>query len=176
MASIHRQFIREPQSRAASQLKQLPVSPYGSLCGSQRELHQCQDVAECLEVWRLWMGGHWKLQNGVIPDGSSRRFHEISLFPLPLGQPWHYSALSQKGVAITEPFWVIFDVFLYICCHMFLNHFYCLIKKISSINNHNIIFFFSQLEDDILSVILCQFHFQMVKQKVYSLPESLFNT
>ena len=33
-------------------------------------------------------------------------------------------------------------VFVYICCHMFLNHFYWLIKKISSINNHNIIFFF----------------------------------
>src|SRR6218665_964209 len=32
MAPIHRQFIPEPQSRAASQRKQLPVSPYGSLC------------------------------------------------------------------------------------------------------------------------------------------------
>ena len=84
-------------------------------------------------------------------------------------------ALSQKGLATTEPFWVIFDVFVNLCCHMFLNHFYWLIKKISSINNHNIIFFVLQLEDDILSVLLYQFHFQMVKQKVYSLPESLFN-
>ena len=33
------------------------------------------------------MGGHWSLQNGVIPDGSSRRFYEMSLFPLSLGQP-----------------------------------------------------------------------------------------
>lgn len=31
-------------------------------------LHQCQDVCECLEVRRLWMGGHLRLQNGVIPD------------------------------------------------------------------------------------------------------------
>ena len=31
------------------------------------------------------MGGHWRLQNGVIPNGPSRRFHEIYLFPLPLG-------------------------------------------------------------------------------------------
>src|SRR6218665_1507020 len=36
--------------RSASQRKQLPVSPYGSLCASQRGLHQCEDVAECLEV------------------------------------------------------------------------------------------------------------------------------
>src|SRR6218665_43701 len=86
MAPFHRQFILEPQSRAASQRKQLPVSPYGSLCASQRGLHQCQDVAECLEVWRLWMGGHRKLQNGVILYGPSRRFHEISSFPLPQGQ------------------------------------------------------------------------------------------
>src|SRR6218665_1660489 len=56
MAPIHRQFIPEPQSRAASQRKQLPVSPYGSLCASLRGLHQCQDVAECLEVCRLWNG------------------------------------------------------------------------------------------------------------------------
>ena len=38
------------RSRAASQRKQLPVSPYGPLCASQRRIHQCQDVAECLEV------------------------------------------------------------------------------------------------------------------------------
>src|SRR6218665_4125723 len=50
MAPIHRQFIPEPESRAASQRKQLLVSPYGSLCASQRGLHTCQDVAECLEV------------------------------------------------------------------------------------------------------------------------------
>ena len=37
-------------NRAVSQRKQLPVSPYGSLCASQRGLHQCQDVAECLEI------------------------------------------------------------------------------------------------------------------------------
>src|SRR6218665_1535706 len=48
-----------------------------------RGLHQCQDVAECLEVCRLWMGGHRRLLNGVIPYEPSRRFHEISLFPLP---------------------------------------------------------------------------------------------
>src|SRR6218665_3517409 len=86
MALIHRQFIPEPQSRAVSQRKQLPASPYGSLCATQRGLHQCQDVAECLEVCRLWMGGHRIPQNGVIPYGPSRRFHEISLFPLPQGQ------------------------------------------------------------------------------------------
>src|SRR6218665_2685190 len=87
MAPIHRQFIPEPQSRAASQRKQLPVSAYGSLSASQRGLlHQCQDVAECLEVCRLWMGGHRRLQNGVIPYGPSRRFHEIFLFPLPQRQ------------------------------------------------------------------------------------------
>src|SRR6218665_4036013 len=86
MAPIHRQFIPEPQSRSASQRKQLPVSPYGSLCASQRGLHQCQNVAECLEVCRLWMGGHRRLQNSVIPYGPSRWFHEISLFPLPQGQ------------------------------------------------------------------------------------------
>ena len=102
MVPIHRKFILEPQSRAASQQKQLPVSAYGSLCASQRELHQCRDVAECLEVWRLWIGGLQRLQNGVIPDGPSRRFHKISLFPLLLGQPWHYSALSQKGLATAD--------------------------------------------------------------------------
>src|SRR6218665_3454458 len=94
MAPIHRQFIPEPQSHAASQQKQLAVSPYGSLCASQRGLHQCQDVAECLEVdGRLpstsrhsatsILGGH---QNGVIPYGPSRRFHEISLLSLPQRQ------------------------------------------------------------------------------------------
>src|SRR6218665_3936517 len=77
MAPIHRQFIPNPQSRAASQRKQ-----------SQREQHQCQDVAEFLEVCRLWMGSHWRLQNGVIPYWPSRRFYEISLFPLPQG---HYN-------------------------------------------------------------------------------------
>src|SRR6218665_659748 len=86
MAPIHRQFIPEPQGRAASQRKQLTVSSYGSLCASQRGLHQCHDVAECLEVCRLWMGDHRRLQNGVILYGPSRRFHEISLFPLPQGQ------------------------------------------------------------------------------------------
>ena len=85
MAPIPRQFMPEPQSRAASQRNQLPVSPYGSLCAPQRGLHQCQDVAECLEVRRLWMGGHRRLQN-VIPYGPSRWFHEISLFLLPQGQ------------------------------------------------------------------------------------------
>src|SRR6218665_205348 len=86
MSSIHRQLIPEPQSRATSQRKQLPVSPYGPLCASQRGLHQCQDVVECLEVRRICMGGHQRLQNGVIPYGPSRRFHEISLFSLPQGQ------------------------------------------------------------------------------------------
>ena len=33
------------------------------------------------------MGGHWILPTGVIPDGPLRRFYEMSLFPLPLGQP-----------------------------------------------------------------------------------------
>src|SRR6218665_73356 len=33
-----------------------------------------------------WEGGHRRLQNGVIPYRPSRRFHEISLFPLPQGQ------------------------------------------------------------------------------------------
>src|SRR6218665_234173 len=79
MAPIHRQFVPEPQSRAASQL---PVSPYGSLCASQRGLHQCQDVAVCLEIGRLWMGSHRRLQNGATLYGPSRRFHEMSLFPL----------------------------------------------------------------------------------------------
>jgi len=32
------------------------------------------------------MGGHRRLQSGGIPRGPSRRFHEISLFPLPQGQ------------------------------------------------------------------------------------------
>src|SRR6218665_2769591 len=82
MTPIHRQFIPEPQSRAAS----LPVSPYNSsLCASQRGLHQCQDVDLCLVVGRLWIGGHRILQNGVIPYGPSRLFYEISLFPLPQG-------------------------------------------------------------------------------------------
>src|SRR6218665_2509124 len=80
------QFIPEPQSCAASQRKQLPVFPYDSLCASQRGLHQCENVAEWLEVCRLWMGGHRRLQNGVIPYGPSRRFHEIPFFPLPQGQ------------------------------------------------------------------------------------------
>jgi len=101
MAPIHRQFIPEPQSRAASQRKQLPVSPYGSLCASQRGLHQCQDVAECLEVWWLWMGGHRRLQNGVIPYGPSRQFHEIPLFSLPQEQ---YNE-NMTGDYIWGPLW-----------------------------------------------------------------------
>ena len=48
------------------------------------------------------MGGYWRPENGVILDGPSRWFHEIYLFPLPLGQPWHCSALSQKGIATTD--------------------------------------------------------------------------
>src|SRR6218665_1198900 len=61
MAPIHRQFIPNPQSRAASQRKQ-----------SQRELHQCQDVAECLEVCRLWMGGR--------SSETSKWCHSLSAF------------------------------------------------------------------------------------------------
>ena len=105
MTPIHRQFIPEPESCAASQRKQLPVSPYGSLCASQRGLHQCQDVGECLEVWRLWMGGHWRLENVLKVSflmNLEGGFTKISLFPLPLGQLWHYSALSQKGLATTD--------------------------------------------------------------------------
>src|SRR6218665_676804 len=86
MTSIHRQFIPEPQIPAVSQRKQLPVSPYGLLCASRRGLNQCQDDAECLKVFRLWMGNHRRFQNGVNPYGLSRRFHEISLLPLPQGQ------------------------------------------------------------------------------------------
>src|SRR6218665_2874348 len=125
MAPIHRQFIPEPQSRAASQRKQLPDSPYGSLCVSQRALHHCQDVAECLEVCRLWMGGHRRLQNGVIPYEPSRRFHEISLLPFPQEQynenmmgttfgNFFEKAICSilanlENIIISEPLWVIFD-------------------------------------------------------------------
>ena len=37
--AIHRQIIPEPQSCVALQRKQLPVTPYGSPCASQRGLH-----------------------------------------------------------------------------------------------------------------------------------------
>jgi len=67
MAPIYRQFIPEPQSRAASQWKQL----YPSL-PMAHSVHLKEDYT--------------RLQNGVIPYGPSRRFHEISLFPLPQGQ------------------------------------------------------------------------------------------
>src|SRR6218665_517848 len=98
MAPIQIQFISESQRRAASQRKQLPVSPYGSLCAPQRGLHQCEDVAECLEVCRLWMGGHRRLQNGIIAYGPSRGFHEIFWFHLPQGQ---YNE-NMTGVYIWE--------------------------------------------------------------------------
>ena len=43
------------------------------------------------------MRGHWRLQNGVIPNGPSRRFHEIYLLPLPLGSRDTTAHYHRKG-------------------------------------------------------------------------------
>src|SRR6218665_1298207 len=102
MAPIHRQFIPEPQSRAASQRKQLPVSPYsGSLCASQGGLYQteCQDVAECLEVY-IYMS----TMNGS--SETSKWCHSLWAFKA-VSQNFLVSFASGTAVTLRRTWWPI---------------------------------------------------------------------
>ena len=76
------------------------LSPWLTLCISERTT----SVSRCCWVpcddygWEVI--GDFKMV--VIHHGLSRRFQETSLFPLPLWQLWHYTALSQKRLATTD--------------------------------------------------------------------------
>ena len=61
------------------------------------------NLLRSLEAWWVKLGGYQKLENGGIPDGSPKRFPQLSLS---LGPQGHHRTLLQEALATTnQGFW-----------------------------------------------------------------------
>lgn len=71
----------------------------GSLGAARMGIMQFQDIARCLEIWRLRLRDYRRIQNGGHPDESLSRLYHVSVLSLSLGEQGHRGTLPQVILA-----------------------------------------------------------------------------